>query len=149
MIRHIETDASHIDLANLWQFTHSQQKAARSWSSQLRLMDQYLDYTFTVTQAQSIKWVEDLYPDLFKRIMARAEEGRFEALGATWVECDTNLPTGESLCRQFMFGQRYYQSRFGHRSKVFALPDSCKCRRRKAPTSSWFLLPASADLTTM
>jgi alpha-mannosidase len=42
------------------------------------------------------------------------------------VEMDTNVPSGEALCRQFLYGQRYYESRFGARSEIFVLPDTCE-----------------------
>jgi alpha-mannosidase len=37
---------------------------------------------------------------------------------------DTNLPSGESLVRQFLYGQRFFQSRFGSRCRTFVLPDT-------------------------
>ena len=75
---------------------------------------------------QQLKWVEQLYPSLFERIRKQVKAGKFEVLGCTWVEMDTNMPSGESLCRQFLYGQRYLERTFGKRSKVFALPDCCE-----------------------
>jgi len=49
-----------------------------------------------------------------------------EPVGATWVEMDTNMPSGEALCRQFLYGQRYFKSRFGIISPTFVLPDTCE-----------------------
>ena len=40
-----------------------------------------------------------------------------------WVEPDTNMPTGESLTRQILYGQRYFQQKFGVRHRVCWLPD--------------------------
>jgi len=88
-------------------------------------MDRYPEHRFSATQAQQFKWVEELYPSLFARIKAKIAEGTFQPLGATWVEMDTNMPSGEALCRQFLYGQRYYESKFGIRSKTFVLPDTC------------------------
>lgn len=34
------------------------------------------------------------------------------------------MPSGEALCRQFLFGQRYFKSRFGSYCNTFWLPDS-------------------------
>lgn len=45
-------------------------------------------------------------------------------IGGSWVENDTNLPSGESLCRQMIFGQRYFKSRFGSYCDVHWLPDT-------------------------
>ena len=114
----------HIDTAWLWPFSVTQQKAARSWSTQVDLMDRYPEHRFSATSAQQYKWVEQLYPKLFDRIKEKVADGRFQPLGSTWVEMDVNMPTGESLVRQFLYGQRYYESRFGFRSKIFVLPDT-------------------------
>ncbi|WRT70534.1 uncharacterized protein IL334_007532 [Kwoniella shivajii] len=114
----------HIDTAWLWPFSVTQQKSARSWSTQCDLIDRYPEHRFSATQAQQFKWTEKLYPTLFQRIKTKISEGTFQPLGATWVEMDTNMPSGEALVRQFLYGQRYYESRFGFRSKTFVLPDT-------------------------
>lgn len=114
----------HIDTAWLWPIEVTQQKSARSWSTQIDLMERYPEHTFSCTQAQQYKWVEELYPLLFDRIKAKVSEGRFQPLGATWVEMDTNMPSGEALARQFLYGQRYFNSRFGILSPTFVLPDT-------------------------
>jgi alpha-mannosidase len=117
---------SHIDTAWLWPFSVTQQKSARSWSTQLDLMNRYPEHRFSATQAQQFKWLEQLYPELFDKLKERVTEGKFQPLGATWVEMDVNMPSGESLVRQFLYGQRYFESRFGFRSDTFVLPDTCK-----------------------
>ena len=40
-----------------------------------------------------------------------------------WVEPDTNMPTGESLARQILYGQRFFEKHFGKRHTVCWLPD--------------------------
>lgn len=119
-------DSSHIDTAWLWPFSVTQQKSARSWSTQLDLMERYPEHRFSATQAQQFKWTEQLYPTLFARIKEKVSSGEFQPTGATWVEMDCNMPSGEALVRQFLYGQRYYHSRFGFKCKTFVLPDTCE-----------------------
>ncbi|KAJ3042014.1 hypothetical protein HDV00_008306 [Rhizophlyctis rosea] len=114
----------HIDTAWLWPFDETKRKSARSWSRQCMLIDENLDYTFAASQAQQFEWVELLYPKLFKRMQKHAKNGKFIPIGGTWVEMDCNMPSGEALCRQFLYGQRFFESRFGARTKVFWLPDT-------------------------
>jgi alpha-mannosidase len=104
----------------------TQQKSARSWSTQLDLMERYPEHRFSATQAQQFKWTEQLYPSLFARIKEKVASGEFQPTGATWVEMDCNMPSGEALVRQFLYGQRYYHSRFGFKCKTFVLPDTCE-----------------------
>jgi alpha-mannosidase len=89
-------------------------------------MNRYPEHRFSATQAQQFKWLEQLYPELFDTLKERVAEGKFQPLGATWVEMDVNMPSGESLVRQFLYGQRYFESRFGFRSDTFVLPDTCE-----------------------
>jgi alpha-mannosidase len=48
---------SHIDTAWLWPFSVTQQKSARSWSTQCDLMDRYPEHRFSATQAQQFSGV--------------------------------------------------------------------------------------------
>ncbi|PWN91943.1 putative AMS1-alpha-mannosidase [Acaromyces ingoldii] len=115
---------THIDSAWLWPFTATQQKVARSWSTQLSLMEKYPEFKFTASTAQQYKWLETFYPKLFVKVQEAVKKGTFVPIGATWVENDANLPSGEAFVRQFVHGQRYFESRFGKRSNVFWLPDT-------------------------
>lgn len=115
---------THIDSAWLWPFSATQQKVARSWSTQIDLMDRYPEYKFTASTAQQYAWLENLYPKLFKKVQKYVADGRFIPIGGTWVENDANLPSGEAFVRQFLYGQRYFKSRFGNRCTVFWLPDT-------------------------
>lgn len=114
----------HIDTAWLWDFATSKTKIARSWSTQLRLIEKYPEYVFVASAAQHFKWLVQYYPDLYKKVKKAAVDGRFIPLGGSWVENDTNLPSGEGLVRQFLLGQRYFEHLFGKKSDIFWLPDS-------------------------
>ncbi|KAH9926632.1 glycoside hydrolase family 38 protein [Epithele typhae] len=114
----------HIDTAWLWPYHVTQQKTARSWSTQVDLMERFPEHRFTCSQAQQFKWLEQQYPPLFKRIKDKVAEGKFHVVGGSWVENDSNMPSGEALARQFIFGQRYFESRFGIRCNTAWLPDS-------------------------
>ncbi|OAK93569.1 hypothetical protein IQ06DRAFT_287993 [Phaeosphaeriaceae sp. SRC1lsM3a] len=114
----------HIDTCWLWPFAETKRKVNRSWSSQCDLIDRYPELRFCCTQAQQYKWLEQDYPSTFDRVKKKIKEGSFQPIGGSWVEHDTNLPGGESLIRQFLYGQRYFESRFGQRCKTFWLPDT-------------------------
>ncbi len=114
---------AHIDVAWLWPLRVTRGKAARTFATALAFMDQYPEYTFTQSQPHLYKMVSQDRPDLFERIKARVAEGRWNPTGCTWVEMDTNMPCGESLVRQFLYGMRYFQSELGFRPEVLWLPD--------------------------
>jgi alpha-mannosidase len=87
-------------------------------------MERYPEHVFACSQAQQWKWMTQDYPKLAAKIAARIKSGQFELIGGSWVEMDSNLPSGESLVRQFLFGQRLYKKQSGRRCKTAWLPDS-------------------------
>ncbi|EME28298.1 alpha-mannosidase [Galdieria sulphuraria] len=123
----------HIDTAWLWPYDETIRKCARSWATQLTNMEMFPKYKFACSQAQQYEWVKKYYPQLWSRISDKVKNNQFIPIGGTWVEMDCNLPNGESLIRQFLFGQKFFQKEFGVRTKVFWLPDTFGY----APQSGW------------
>lgn len=114
----------HIDTCWLWPWAETRRKTARSWSNQCDLMDRYPELNFACSQAQQYKWLKHDYPYVFGRVQKKIKSGQFHPIGGSWVEHDTNLPSGESLVRQFIYGQRFFESNFGKRCETFWLPDT-------------------------
>ncbi len=115
---------SHIDLAWLWPLRETVRKGARTFSTALMMMDRYPDFVFGASQPQIYQWIKSFYPALYEKITPRVREGRWEPLGAMWVEADTNIPGGESLVRQILYGKRFFQHEFNHDPNLLWLPDS-------------------------
>ena len=86
-------------------------------------MDDYADYHFSCSQAAQYDWIEQIHPALFQQIRDKVAAGQWHPVGGMWVEPDMNLPSGESIVRQLVVGQRYFESRFGARSSVVWIPD--------------------------
>lgn len=115
---------AHLDMAWLWPVRETRRKAQRTFRAQLDLLDEHADFRFGESQPQQFQWEEADDPELFARIQDAVAEGQFEIQGGFWVEPDTNLPSGESLIRQAIHGQRYWESRFGQRVSMCWLPDA-------------------------
>ncbi|MEX1105534.1 MAG: glycoside hydrolase family 38 C-terminal domain-containing protein [Ilumatobacteraceae bacterium] len=122
-MRVIGVGHAHIDTAWLWPLRETVRKCARTFASAVRLMDDDPDYRFVCSQAVQYQWMEEHYPALFERIRTKVAAGQFVPVGGMWVEADMNLPSGESLVRQLIHGQRYFQSRFGVRCREVWIPD--------------------------
>lgn len=114
---------THIDVAWLWTLAQTREKVARSFSTVLRLMEEYPEYIFISSQPQLYKFLKEDYPEVYNQIKERIREGRWEADGAMWVEADCNLSSGESLVRQILFGTRFFREEFGVENCVLWLPD--------------------------
>ena len=118
------TGHAHLDLAWLWPVSETRRKGRRTFASVLSLMDRYEDFVFNQSSAQLYAWIEEEDPGIFEGVRKRVEEGRWEPVGGMWVEPDCQIPSGESIVRQLLYGQRYFQEKFGRRSKVAWLPDT-------------------------
>ena len=114
---------AHIDVGWLWPVRESVRKAARTFSSQLRLMEQFPEYHFGASQPQLYQFIKDNYPQLYTQIKARVKEGRWECQGGMWVEADNSLPSGEALIRQFLHGKNFFRDEFGVEVRNLWLPD--------------------------
>ena len=114
----------HLDTAWHWPVAETIRKCTRTFSSQLRYLEAYPEYRFACSQALHYAWMREHNPDLYGRMRTAVAEGRFVPVGGTWVEPDCNLPSGESLVRQFLHGQRFFEREFGLLCPEFWAPDT-------------------------
>ncbi|MCD7776389.1 MAG: glycosyl hydrolase-related protein [Firmicutes bacterium] len=114
---------THIDVAWLWTFAETREKTERSFSTVVELMKRYPEYKFMSSQPQLYQFLKEDAPDVYREVKRLIAEGRWEAEGAMWVEADCNLPSGESLVRQLIYGKRFFREEFGVNSHVLWLPD--------------------------
>ncbi|NLF57380.1 MAG: alpha-mannosidase [Candidatus Hydrogenedens sp.] len=115
---------SHIDTAWLWPLRETRRKVGRTFSTVLRLMEQYPEYHFSASQPELYMFVKENHPEIWKGIRRRVKEGRWEPCGAPWVEQDSQMPCGEALVRQFLYGNRFFEKEFGRRTRTAWLPDA-------------------------
>lgn len=115
---------AHLDMAWLWEQKETYQVAKRTFTSVLNLQKDFPDLTFCHTSPVLYEWIEKHHPQLFSAILEAIKAGLWEPLGGMWVEPEVNLPSGESLVRQLLYGQRYTREKFGEISKVAWLTDS-------------------------
>lgn len=114
---------AHIDLAWLWPIRETKRKAARTFSTALKMMERYPDYIFGASQPQMFAWVKEQYPVLYERIKDAIDKKRLECQGGMWVEADTNISGGEALMRQFFYGKKFFMEEFNQDMKILWLPD--------------------------
>ncbi len=117
------TGHAHIDTGWLWPVRESIRKCARTFSSQLALLEEYPDYVFGASAAQHYAFVKEHYPALYEKIKQAVAGGRWEIQGGMWVEADCNLISGESMVRQFLYGKNFFKDEFGADVKNVWIPD--------------------------
>ncbi|NIM48530.1 MAG: hypothetical protein GTN62_02490 [Gemmatimonadales bacterium] len=115
---------SHIDAAWLWRWQETIDVIRNTWRSSLKLADIFPGYRFAASSAAFYDAMDHLEPSLADSLRRAEESGLWSAVGGWWVEPDLNVPAGESLVRQGLYGQHYFQRRYGHRSKIAWTPDT-------------------------
>lgn len=115
---------AHLDLAWLWPMAETHRKTARTFAAQLRLLERYPEYRYIQSQPAAYEMCREHYPALYEKIRQAVKEGRWIAEGAMYVEPDTNMPSGEALIRQLVYGKRFYKEELGVDSRMLWLPDT-------------------------
>lgn len=118
------TGHAHIDLAWLWPMVETRRKGQRTFHTAVQLARRYPEFRFNASTAQLYSFLQEDDPGLVDEIRALVAKGQWEPIGAMWVEPDTNLPCGESLIRQVLYGSQYFARTFGTKSPVAWLPDT-------------------------
>ena len=114
---------SHIDVEWLWPLRETVRKVGRTFASQLLLMERYPGFKYGSSQAQLYALCKEHYPALYRKVKKAVADGRWEVQGGMWVEADCNVPSGESLVRQCLVGQRFFKEEFGVVPRNLWLPD--------------------------
>lgn len=115
---------AHIDYAWLWPLKETKRKLVRTFANTLRLMEKYEDFKFLQSSSAYYADLKEIAPELFEEVKKRVKEGRWELIGGSVVEFDSNATSGESLVRQFLKGQKFFEKEFDKRCEVGFLPDA-------------------------
>ncbi|MDE6917423.1 MAG: alpha-mannosidase [Lachnospiraceae bacterium] len=115
---------SHIDPVWFWDWDEGMQEVKATFSSALDRMREYPDMKFTSTSSAFFEWIETIAPEMFAEIKERVAQGRWELTGGWFIEPDCILPCGEAFVRQGLYGQRYFEEKFGQICRTGSNVDS-------------------------
>ncbi len=103
----------HIDMNWMWSWPETVAITVDTFSTVLRLMDEYPEFKFSQSQASTYQILERHRPDILQRIAQRVKQGRWEVTASHWVEGDKNMTSGESWCRHLLYTRDYMRQLFG------------------------------------
>lgn len=115
---------AHVDLGKYADFGSGMQQYRAIFAQVIKNFAKYPGFHFSQAHASTYWWIEQLDPQLFNAIREAAQQKRWEVIGGVWAESDMNLPSGESMARQFLYGKRYFKAKFHVDSKIAWLLDS-------------------------
>jgi alpha-mannosidase len=115
---------SHIDMNWLWTWSDTRNIIHRDFKNILELMDEYPELTFTHSQPATYENIRQHAPDLFRRVVANIQQGRWEPATFTWVEGDTNMASGEALARHLLESVHFSRQHLQAEPSTFLAPDT-------------------------
>lgn len=115
---------AHLDPVWLWDWREGLNEAIGTTRAMLDLMDEFPDLTVIRGETLLYEFLEREAPDLFQRVIAQVQAGRWELTGGTYVQNDNNLISTATLLKQFEVGQCYFRETFGRDVKTAWYPDS-------------------------
>ncbi len=115
---------AHLDPVWQWNKREGYQEVFATFRSALDRMNEFPAVCFVASSAQFYEWIVEAAPAMFAEIVARIKEGRWIPVGGWWVEADANCPAGESLVRQGLYAQKFFQKHFGRTCRLGFLPDT-------------------------
>ena len=104
---------AHLDPVWLWRWQEGCAEAIATCWSAIDRLDENPDFVFTRGEALIYRWIEELDPQLFARIRGFVAAGRWVIVNGWWIQPDCNIPGGEAVIRQALYGKRYFADRFG------------------------------------
>lgn len=123
LVFHILPNA-HIDPVWLWDWREGLNEGLVTVRTVLDLMDEVPDLTFVRGESSIYEHIERTDSQTFRRIERMVSAGRWDIVGGTLVQPDSNLANTEVLCREFEIGLKYFEGRFAKRPTVAWQADS-------------------------
>lgn len=114
---------AHLDLVWLWPEEETYRKAEHTFSTVLRLMEEYPEFLFQHSSPLLYRKLDRRNPEIAQAVRERADEGRWERSGAMELESDVLLTSGEGLTRSLFYGQQFFKENNGEYSRLLWLPD--------------------------
>ncbi len=115
---------SHLDVVWLWDLADGIEVLRNTWRTATKLLAKYPRMHFAGSAAYYYTILEREEPALLATIQRLVAEGRWNLVGGWWIEPDANMPSGESLVRQGLYGQRTLRRLFGRTARVAWTPDT-------------------------
>src|SRR4051812_4621924 len=115
---------AHLDPVWLWDWREGLNEGLITCRTILDLMDENKKLTFIRGETAIYEHIERTDPATFARIKEYVKQGRWDPVGGTVIQPDTNLPDTETFARHFSHGQQYLRSRFGKAATIAWAADS-------------------------
>ena len=115
---------AHLDTVWSWDFETTVSKYIyNTLVDNFKLFEKYPTYKFSFEGSYRYELMEEYYPELFEKMKEYIKQGRWNVCGSAFENGDVNIPSPEALFRNILFGNSYFDEKFGKRSVDIYLPD--------------------------
>ena len=115
---------AHLDTVWRWELPKTiNEYLPKTVKDNIELIEKYPHYRFNFEGAFRYELIEEYYPEDFEKIKQYVEQGRWCVSGSAYENGDVNIPSPEALIRNFLYGNRYFEEKFGKTSRDVFLPD--------------------------
>lgn len=115
---------SHLDTSWNWDLeTTIREYLPKTFEENFALFEKYPEYRYSFEGSYRYELLEEYYPEAFEKIREYVEKGRWNVTGSAYENGDVNIPSPEALFRNILFGNSYFDKKFGKRSVDIFLPD--------------------------
>ena len=116
---------AHIDTAWQWPFEDTARDVlSDTFNRAVYALQNDPEAKFSMSASKHYEWVKEYYPELYEQVKELIASGQWDNPGGQVVEPDLNLPSGESMVRQSLEGQHFFEEEFGQMSTVGYVPDT-------------------------
>jgi alpha-mannosidase len=115
---------AHLDTQ--WRWSYPQVIAEflrKTMEDNFKLFDKYPHYLFNFTGANRYMMMKEYFPEDYAKLKQYIAAGRWFPGGSSMEEGDVDMPDGEGIIRQVLYGNLFFKHEFGKQSSEFMLPD--------------------------
>ena len=115
---------AHLDTQWRWEYPRViNEYIPKTLHDNFALIDKYPNYIFNFSGANRYRMMKEYWPADYARLKTYVAAGRWFPAGSSMEEGDVNSPSAESIFRQILYGNRFFQREFGKSSAEYMLPD--------------------------
>ncbi len=115
---------AHLDTQWRWEYPRViNEFLPKTMHDNFALFEKYPHYVFNFSGANRYRMMKEYWPADYARVKQYVAAGRWFPAGSSMEESDVNVPSAESIFRQILYGNRFFQREFAKTSAEYMLPD--------------------------
>jgi alpha-mannosidase len=115
---------AHLDTQWRWEYPRViNDYIPKTMHDNFALFEKYPHYVFNFSGANRYRMMQEYWPADYTRVKQYVAAGRWFPAGSSMEESDVNSASAESIFRQILYGNRFFQREFGKTSAEYMLPD--------------------------